>query len=669
MSGGRRTAGGALLRLGLLAAVCGATCADRGTHDHRRVQGKDPPPPPPRDEPWCAQLLERGASICPAAGDLCPEACGATFNSTATVSGAFTHADGAGVVQTNCLVLIMLEGGCAYDLSEKDAALVPGTSVSDVCPRECSGHGQCLAAALDIAFLGSADDSSGFGTTVELEGNACIDGGGVTFDGESWATVTMGHDYGNGAEFSLNWWMLVAPEDVWAPHNTDHPQHMYEHLPQSQSSVVGGILMSISREVWLDAWTIRASIAGTWADYKIDLLRDATPKWSHIAIVVDPTEICVYEDGQLIRNLEDSASKERHSTGTMTLAREAYVGGSPAVSVFGFRGSVAMLQIYEVALSMNDMECVFDSGLDLVQNQRLAQYTASECRGPVTTGCTNRIADNAAESAIVSGLDYDDGSCEFEEHEATAGGEHGIVHVTDSWQRIELLGTYSNPIVMCGITTRQYTTQAIVRVRNVARDLDTGSWQFEVAAERKACHFAQAPPTSEQVDFIVIESGVSAEGWQAGIVHVHDTDWHRVSYVREPEAGESPVVISQAQTADNRTHHVVTRHYFPDAHQVHPRVTEKPFHQSMFGAISDDHASWSAISFNGLTASLIRVENMDPCSNGVVVRAGDVTFMPDGQYDTNLKCSWLIHCPIGTPVVQITSLQTEEGFDYVHIFE
>ena len=100
-------------------------------------------------------------------------------------------------------------------------------------------------------------------------------------------------------------------------------------------------------------------------------------------------------------------------------------------------------------------------------------------------------------------------------------------------------------------------------MRSVASDPHSGSWYFEVAAEQKSCHFAQPRPTSEHVDFIVVEGGESMEGWAAGIVRVHDTDWHRVSYLQETESGVSPVVISQVQTYDNRTEFVSTRHYFP----------------------------------------------------------------------------------------------------------
>ena len=354
-AGGRAAAGSScgLLRLAVLVAAwtsCRATVsadvapAPFGAAGHRRAQGKGhpPAPPAPRDEPWCAQLLERGALRCEAAAQLCPVACAAEADQpppppavcaqladrgdlglcersadlcpeacAAVVQPTTGSEDGAGV-QTNCLVLLMLDGGCAYDLSQKDAALASGTRVSDVCPNECSGHGQCRATALDIAFLGSTDDSSGFGAAVEPGGNACVDGGGVTFDGESWATVTPEQDYGNSPEFTLMWWMLVPAEEVWAPHATNQLQYLWSHEAGSLSSVAGSILTYISRKKWLEVWIFRVSIAGTWADFPLNLLQDATPKWTQLAIVVEPTEIRVYEDMVLVQNIDGRTSTARH---------------------------------------------------------------------------------------------------------------------------------------------------------------------------------------------------------------------------------------------------------------------------------------------------------------------------------------------------------------------
>ena len=113
-------------------------------------------------------MAARGALTCASVADICPEAC-ANSTSGSGVPGAFTRDDGASLYQTNCIFLLKLEGGCAYDLSQEDTALAPNIRVSTVCPHECSGHGQCVAegAALDVAFLGLTDDSSGHGGHID----------------------------------------------------------------------------------------------------------------------------------------------------------------------------------------------------------------------------------------------------------------------------------------------------------------------------------------------------------------------------------------------------------------------------------------------------------------------------------------------------------------------
>ena len=247
---------------------------------------------------------------------------------------------------------------------------------------------------MDVAFLGLADDSSGHGGSVELQGSACVDGGGVTFDGEGWATITPGQDYGNNADFSIAFWVLPVASDVWAPHREfDAVQTLFVHPPRSQSSIAGGISLSMSRGAWLDAWVMRASIAGTDTEYALDMLRDARPKWTHTTIVVQPTEIRVYEDSELIQDTQGRDAAVRKYVGTMDLGSQLFLGGSTATygwppSARNFHGSVAMLQIYASALRDVDLRCVFDGGTELVRNQRMAQDTPSTCRGRVSTGCT-----------------------------------------------------------------------------------------------------------------------------------------------------------------------------------------------------------------------------------------------------------------------------------------
>ena len=187
----------------------------------------------------CHQMAARGTLMCTSDADICPDACANSTSGTG-VPGVFTRGDGAGLYQVNCLILLKLEGGCAYDLSQEDRAVAPNTRVSTVCPNECSGHGQCVGegSALDVAFLGLTDDSSGHGGSVELQGSACVDGGGVTFDGEGWATITPGQEYGNEADCTVTFWALPAAADVWTPHReagSENSQPLYIHPPRAST--------------------------------------------------------------------------------------------------------------------------------------------------------------------------------------------------------------------------------------------------------------------------------------------------------------------------------------------------------------------------------------------------------------------------------------------------
>ena len=481
----------------------------------------------------------------------------------------------------------------------------------------------------------------------------------MTFDGGSWATITPGQDYGNEADFAITFWLLPAAADVWTPHREtgSDSRHLYNHPPTSQSSIAGGISVSVSRGVWLDAWVLQVSIAGTYTDFDLDLLRDATPKWTHLAIVVEPTQFRVYEDGEIMHDSGGGRDAvPRQYVGTMDLASQLFLGGSSASPPRNFQGTVAMLQLYSTALSDDDLRCVFDGGIELVRKSRMAQDTPSACRGRVSTGCTNHIASNFDESLPLDSID--DGSCVFDEHEAVVG-EHAIVHVTDDWQRVGLTGSYTNPVVLCGVVTRDSTTQAVVRVRSVTTDPRTGSWYFEIAAEQKPCHFAQPPPTSEHVGFIVVEAGVSAEGWQAGTLRVHDTEWHRTSFLDEPEAGSQSVMISQVQTFDNRTQFVSTRHYVPVAGPMSSTGTVRaPYSTGVDQPLSDPPQ--------------LRQGSTNPCDGGAVIAGGHrLTYPADGnQYDSNLECIWLIQCPARhVPVVRFLALHTETDYDFVYLYD
>ena len=161
---------------------------------------------------------------------------------------------------------------------------------------------------------------------------------------DSWARIVPGQNYGNDAEFSFMFWVLPATEDVWTPHNSHAALVLYAHPPRSSSSVAGGISLSMRRGMWLDAWVMKTSIAGTDAEYTLHQLHDATPKWTHIAIVVQPTEIRVYEDGEMIHDTQGRNAVSRQFVGTMDLASQLFLGGSGTGWNHGFRGSVAMLQ-------------------------------------------------------------------------------------------------------------------------------------------------------------------------------------------------------------------------------------------------------------------------------------------------------------------------------------
>eukprot|EP01051_Picozoa_sp_SAG22_P000952 SAG22_NODE_31_length_27697_cov_7.384376_23_plen_173_part_00 len=132
--------------------------------------------------------------------------------------------------------------------------------------------------------------------------------------------------------------------------------------------------------------------------------------------------------------------------------------------------------------------------------------------------------------------------------------------MTDGWQTVALRGSYSRPVVFCNLLSRSSTTQAFIRVGNLQADL-AGAWSFEVKAEQKSsCHLADPPPLAELASFLVAEAGLSAEGWQAGILRVHDEEWYRASF-HSPFETAVPVVLTQVQNFDERTELVTTRQH------------------------------------------------------------------------------------------------------------
>eukprot|EP01045_Picozoa_sp_COSAG04_P013769 COSAG04_NODE_994_length_8876_cov_9.074763_2_plen_2355_part_01 len=561
----------------LILVAAGSAPSASPEADRRRAQAAA------GDEPWCTRAAEAGGLACDNAGvpELCPEACAAAASSAppapppwcaqlesageltcgsvaASLCADEACADAppnaiAAEFRWSCPVLLRLDAGCAHDLSRDDPSVAAGTRVSDVCPGECSGRSGCAPTVLDASFLGVLGDGSGNGHAVTLAGDACADGGGLQLSGDGYAEVSMGGSYAEGGDFSLAFWLLKAPEDVWAPEGGQHTEAIFSHPIDegSADSGHGGIDVRLSRDAWLDAWEL-----SVWLDYRyqhvpLDLLRDATPKWTHVMIVVDETLVSVYGDGETRPSRSLSARKPNPGfrAAASILSRSLTIGAQmmpQGDARLGFRGSLAMLQVYSTALTTGELHCVYESGRQLVHSGRMASLSASDCREATSTGCTSPNADNGHALGSALRPDIDDGSCTFEP-QPTREGEHGLIHVTDDWQGIALAHSYVKPVVICGVVTRKSTTAAIVRMRELKMD-SGGTWRFEIRAEQKQCHFATPPPTAEEVSFLAVEAGVSSEGWEAGMVRVHDREWHRVSLATQP----SPSPIHQERNARGR---------------------------------------------------------------------------------------------------------------------
>ena len=275
----------------------------------------------------------------------------------------------------------------------------------------------------------------------------------------------------------------------------------------------------------------------------------------------------LYEYGSTLRLVESDCemqAAERFEWRGTGLLQTAVLGNDQLSTQNGLAGSVSMVQVYSVALELSDIECIYESGRRLVQTGRLALSTTSiDCqRGPFVTGCTSEAATNGplfGQAGDAAAPVMDDGSCEFDLGGNTAV-DQGFVPVTEHWQRIQLRGSYSRPIVICGPLTRSSTTQAVVRVGPVQMDAG-GEWSFAVRAEQKKCHIkiADPPPLAEQVSFLVVEAGDDPlGGWQAGAVRVVDKEWHRASFHRPIR---DPVVLTTVQNFEERTPLVSVRQY------------------------------------------------------------------------------------------------------------
>ena len=61
----------------------------------------------------------------------------------------------------------------------------------------------------------------------------------------------------------------------------------------------------------------------------------------------------------------------------------------------------------------------------------------------------------------------------------------------------------------------------------------------------------------------------------------------------------------------------------------------------------------------------------DPCSGGATMTEDNaiIDFEPEGAYEHDQRCTWHIECPRGHPELQMQAMATEEGYDYVDIFD
>jgi hypothetical protein len=289
------------------------------------------------------------------------------------------------------------------------------------------------------------------------------------------------------------------------------------------------------------------------------------------------------------------------------LGQTVFVGGIEPGNI-NLHGALAMLQVYDEALEEALMQCVYMTGRQLVQSGRMDQIVPSKCRPLVTTGCMNLVASESIVGALETmnnplTLLVDDGSCQFDEHPAV--GEQGVIDVTDSWQRISLHGSsYTRPLVFTGVLTRQSTAQAVIRLRNIGMD-SSGLWSFEIRAEQKSCHFAKPPPTAESVSYLVVEAGVSEEGWQAGVLRAHDREWQRVSLLhRLDEFGAAPVVVSHVQNDDGKTEFVTTRHHLVPAPLPADAVRVEPY-RAFFVQVQDEVRASTATNSANYTGAVM----------------------------------------------------------------
>jgi hypothetical protein len=196
----------------------------------------------------------------------------------------------------SCAVLLALPGGCSHDLSLLDTTVAAGTRAGDVCPHECGGHAGCAPSVLDVGFLGSMDDSSGNGAQINLIGGACVDGGAVTFSGDGHIEMGTGADCARDGSFTLAFWLLKSKARAHMPVHQLTFETIYEH-PVSRFQLQEGIVVSLRRGTWLSVWSLVVNLDGSGVETQLELIRDATPVWTHVSAIVDESYATVHENG------------------------------------------------------------------------------------------------------------------------------------------------------------------------------------------------------------------------------------------------------------------------------------------------------------------------------------------------------------------------------------
>ena len=143
--------------------------------------------------------------------DMCPGLCANSGSATAE------HGIVGGLVgdqpDVMCRLLLELDESCAYDVTTIDPAAPPGTLVSDICVQECAGRAACVPPALELPFIASGRDVDARAGRMTIAGSACVDSGGVRFDGDGGVSVTPPDDlhYGATGEFSVSFWLNKDP--------------------------------------------------------------------------------------------------------------------------------------------------------------------------------------------------------------------------------------------------------------------------------------------------------------------------------------------------------------------------------------------------------------------------------------------------------------------------